>query len=166
MRFVHLLRKPLLLHGELDYGGPGSLGKRVRAPYEETTRIADGAVKVERAGRAPRQFALERAPELQALLTGFSALLGGDAATLQRYFAPELVENAPKWTLTLRPREPDLAHRLRSIVVDGRGDEPHCFALHEANGDASVMLLGTLSGAKLDDPPTPAQLDALCRAGP
>src|SRR5947199_7763184 len=35
-RFVHMLRKPLQLRGELHYGGTGVLGKRVDAPYRET----------------------------------------------------------------------------------------------------------------------------------
>src|SRR5436305_5164 len=64
VRFVHLLRSPLVLHGQLDYNGPGHLGKRVDAPYRETTTISDGAVQVQRDGRAARQFDLARAPEL------------------------------------------------------------------------------------------------------
>jgi len=166
VRFVHLLRRPLVLHGELEYGGAERLGKNVQTPYRESTAIADGAVTVTREGRAPRKFGLERAPELQALLASFSALLGGDALTLHKYYAVKLVENAAKWTLTLTPKDAGLARHLRDIEVDGAGKEPQCFALHEANGDASVMLLGGLAGAKLADPPTPAALDALCRAAP
>jgi len=166
VRFVHLLRKPLLLHGELDYGGADHLGKRVLAPYKEATVIADGAVSVTREGRAPRQFGLERAPQLQALLASFSALLGGDAATLRKYYTLELVENAPNWKLTLVPRDSGLARHLRRIVVDGGANEPRCFSLNEANGDGSVMLLGALADAKLADPPNATALDALCRGAP
>jgi len=79
IRFVHVLRKPLQLHGQLHYGGPGVLGKRVDAPYRETTNIANGEVEVQRDGKPARHFSLERAPELEALLGSFSALLGGDA---------------------------------------------------------------------------------------
>ena len=166
VRFLHLLRKPLVLHGELEYGGPERLGKNVQSPYRETTAIADGAVTVTREGRAPRKFGLERAPELQALLASFSALLGGDAATLQKYYTLQLVENATKWTLTLTPKDAGLSRHLRDIVVAGADNEPRCFALHEANGDASVMLLGALAKTQLADPPAAAALDALCRAAP
>ena len=166
VRFVHLLRKPLVLHGELEYGGAQRLGKNVQQPYRESTTIADGAATVAREGRAPRKFGLERAPELQALLASFSALLGGDADTLQRYYTLQLVEDAAKWTLTLTPRDSALGRHLRDIVVDGADNEPHCFTLHEANGDASVMLLGALAGAKLPDPPAATALAALCRAAP
>lgn len=166
VRFVHLLRKPLVLRGELDYGGAGRLGKRVQTPYDEATEISDGAVKVTRAGRAPRQFALDRAPELQALLASFSALLGGDSAALQNYYAVRLVERPAAWTLTLTPQDAALARHLRDIVVDGGGSEPRCFTLHQTNGDASVMLLGALASAPLHEPPDAGALGAMCRGTP
>ena len=165
MRFVHLLRRPLVLHGQLDYAGPGKLGKRVEAPYRETTTIADGAVDVVRDGRAPRHFDLERAPELNGLLTGFSALLGGDAATLQQFYTIDFVENAANWTLTFTPREQELAAHLRALVVAGSGSEPRCFTLRQNDGDSSTMLLGALADHALPQPPTPQNIAALC-AGP
>jgi hypothetical protein len=162
VRFVRILRKPLVLRGVLDYNGPGRLGKQVDSPYRETTTIADGAVKVEREGRKPAQFDLERAPELKALLTGFSALLAGDAATLQEFYTMELVENAANWTLTLTPRPPALAKHLRALSVEGSRSEPRCFTLQQNDGDSSVMLLGTLAAATLPQAPSPAVLAALC----
>jgi hypothetical protein len=166
VRFVRMLTRPLILHGELDYRGAGKLGKRIETPYREITTIADGAVEVQRAGRTPRHFSLDRAPALQGLLASFSALLGGDAPTLEKFYTVQLVENAPNWTLTLTPRAPELGKHLRDIVVDGAGKEPRCYTLHERDGDASVMLLGALAAAKLPDSPTPTALSTLCRAAP
>ena len=157
---MRLLRKPVVLRGELEYDGPGKLGKRIDAPYREATTITDGAVDVEREGRAPKHFDLERAPELKALLTGFSALLGGDAATLRGLYTISLVENAPTWTLTLVPAAP--AQHLRAFVVAGRDDEPRCFTLQQADGDSSTLLLGALAETALPQPPTPAALAAIC----
>ena len=162
VRFVHLLRKPLVLHGQLDYQGPGRLGKRVDAPYRETTAIADGAADVVREGRAPRHFDLQRAPELKALLTGFSALLGGDAATLQQLYTITFMDNNAVWTLTLTPRAPDLARHLHALTVAGNANEPRCFTLQQADGDSSTMLLGALATAVLPQPPTPGAVAALC----
>lgn len=166
MRFSHLLRKPLLAHGQLDYNGPGRLAKRVESPYREVTTIADGAVNVQREGRAVRHFSLDRAPELQALLVSFSALLGGNATQLEQFYTMHLVDNADGWVLTLTPRKPDLARQLHDITVDGRASDPRCFTLHEADGDTSVMLLDTLAAVRLPDPLTVAALSALCRAAP
>jgi hypothetical protein len=166
VRFVHLLRKPLVLRGELSYDGAQKLGKTVSAPYRETTTIADGNVEMQREKRAPRRFELSRAPELEALLASFSALLGGDAATLHRYYDANFVENAPKWILTLKPRDAGLARHLRDIVVDGADTEARCFTLHEANGDASVMLVGALAQAPLPATLDVAALHAQCSGTP
>jgi hypothetical protein len=163
VRFVRLLKTPQVQHGELEYAGPGKLGKRVEQPYRETMTIDAGSVEVQREGRSVRHFPLDRAPELQALLAGFSALLGGDAATLAKIFDIAFVDNASKWTLTLIPHEAALAKHLREIVVDGSANEPHCFSLHETDGDASIMLLGPLAAAALPVPPTRSSLDAICQ---
>ena len=163
MRFVSLLKRPLVLHGALHYGGAGELGKRVDAPYRETTTIANGDVDVERAGRSPQHFALDRAPELQVLLSAFSALLGGDAAALARFYALDLQQDGLRFTLTLTPRDAGLRRHLREFVVEGAGSEPRCFTLRQADGDESVMLLGALAAANLPSPPTRAALATLCR---
>jgi hypothetical protein len=162
VRFVAMLKRPLVLHGTLHYGGPGELGKRVDAPYRETTTVSAGKVDVEREGRAAQHFSLERAPELQVMLSAFSALLGGDAAALAQHYAIALVEHGERFTLTLTPRDRGLARHLRAVVVDGAGSEPACFSLQQADGDRSVMLLGALAAAPLPETPTPAAVAALC----
>ena len=164
VRFVGMLQRPLLLHGTLHYGGVNQLGKRVDSPYRESTSIADGQVEVQREGKSARRFSLERAPELQALLAGFSALLSGDVASLNSYYVMTLEQTGASWRLSLTPREPGLAKHLRDIVVNGNANETRCFTLHEVDGDASVMLLGVLAGAKLSDPPTATALATICGA--
>jgi hypothetical protein len=153
-----------VLHGELDYAGADKLGKRVDAPYRETTQVSGDDVAVTRENRAPKHFDLQRAPELKVLMGGFSALLGGDAAALQALYTISLVDNAPNWTLTLTPRDPKFAAHLHEFVIDGAGSEPRCFTLRQDNGDSSTMLLGPLAATKLPQPPTPAALAAICRA--
>jgi Outer membrane lipoprotein carrier protein LolA-like len=166
VRFVSVLKQPLLLRGQLHYGGATELGKRVEQPYAETTTISAGKVEVQRAGKPPQHFSLERAPELQALLAAFSALLGGDAATLARYYAIDAKQAGDSFTLTLTPRGADLAKHLRDVVVEGSGAEPRCFTLQQSDGDSSIMLLGRLAGVELPDPPTPDKLAVLCRTAP
>lgn len=163
VRFLHQLTRPLVLHGELDYGGVDKLGKRVDAPYRESTQVEGNGVTVARDGRAPRHFDLERAPELKVLMGGFSALLGGDANMLTSLYTISLVDNASNWTLTLVPRDAGLAKHLREFVIDGTAAEPRCFSLQQANGDSSVMLLGALAATTLPQPPTSAALAAICR---
>jgi hypothetical protein len=163
VRFSGMLDRPLILHGELEYLGPGKLGKRVDTPYKEQTTIADSSASVQRGDRAPRAFSLAQAPELEGFLRGFSALLGGDAATLQRDFELTASGSQAHWQLQLKPRDPRLVRRITAIEVDGAQDAPRCFRTHEADGDLGVLLVDALADAKLTTRPSPAQIDALCR---
>ena len=163
VRFVGMLKQPLVLHGDLHYGGAGKLGKRVDAPYKETTTIADDSVEVQRADKPPQRFPLDRAPELQTLLAAFGALLAGDAATLTKYYQVDATQAGNDFSLKLTARAAR-AGKLNHVVVsvDGSGDEPRCFSLYQPDGDASVMLLGSLASARLPDPPTRSALEKLC----
>ncbi len=164
MHFARLLKQPLVLRGQLDYAGAEKLGKRVDSPYKETTTIADGKATIERDGRGAKTFGLDHAPELQALLASFSALLGGDAETMNRYYAVTATTHNHTWMLDLQPRSASLARHLKDIVIDGRDKEPRCFTMTQGDGDASVMLLGDLAATTLPDPPTRTALETLCRA--
>jgi hypothetical protein len=164
VHFARLLKEPLVLHGQLDYGGADKLGKRVDSPYKETTTIADGKATIAREGRGTKSFGLDRAPELQGLLASFSAMLSGDAETMNRYYAVDQKGDQGIWTLTLQPRSPDLAKHLKSVVIDGVAKEPRCFTMTQGDGDVSVMLLGDLATAALAKPITRSALDNLCRA--
>ena len=52
--------------------------------------------------------------------------------------------------------------QLSTMIVDGRGNEPSCFTLREADGDSSTMLLGSLAQAKFGDPLTRESVEKLC----
>jgi hypothetical protein len=163
VRFSGMLDRPLILRGELEYLGPGRLGKRVDTPYKEQTTIADGSANVQRGDRAPRTFSLAQAPELEGFLRGFSALLGGDAQALQRDFELSASGSEDHWQLQLKPRDERLVRRISAIEVDGAKNAPRCFRTHEADGDLGVLLVDALADAKLTTRPSPAQIDALCR---
>ncbi len=163
VRFSGLLDRPLILRGELEYLGPGQLGKRVDSPYREQTTVANGEASVRRGDRAPRTFSLNQAPELEGFLRGFAALLGGDAATLARDFELVVRGDVANWQLTLKPRDPRLARRIRAIEVDGGGTTPRCFRTQEADEDISVLLVDTLAKVALPIRPLQTQIDALCR---
>ena len=89
VRFSPLVNEPLIVAGELGYDGPTSLDRRVTEPYRETVAIRGESVRVEREGEPTRSFGLNRAPELRGLLSGFTALLAGDPAVLERSFKVE-----------------------------------------------------------------------------
>jgi Outer membrane lipoprotein carrier protein LolA-like len=163
VRFSALLSRPLIVAGELGYSGPASLDRRVTTPYQETTMIRGASVRVEREGEPTRSFALKRAPELSGLLTGFSALLTGDVAALERSFSIEMSGDAASWQLQLTPKDATARRRLRQILIDGRRDQPRCFSMLNTDGGASVMLLGEAAQRELSSAASLDDLEQLCR---
>ena len=165
VRFSHMYDRALVARGELEYLGPGKLGKRVDSPYQETTTIADGEVTLQRGKRKPRQISLERVPELDGFLRGFSALLGGDVAAVQRDFELSSSGDTSHWRLRLAPRDPRLKKRIDAIEVDGSADTARCFSILDADDDASIMLVENLATAKLPEPLTRRNVESACRGG-
>ena len=159
-RFSALLREPVIVAGELSYLGPGSFERRVTLPYRETTAIHGESVRIEREGEASRTFGLKRAPELGGLLSGFAALLSGDAAAVAREFSVASTGDEQSWALELTPLTRNDRRRLRQILVSGAESETRCFAVVSEQGSASVMLLGSAAAQPIA---ADATLDALLR---
>jgi hypothetical protein len=164
VRFSALVNEPLIVAGELAYIDGASLDRRVTEPYKETVAIRGESVRVEREGSPPRSFGLNRAPELRGLLRGFTALLAGDPAALERNFSVAANGDDDAWTLELTPIDERARKRLQQIVVNGRTDVPQCFTMHTANGGASVLLLGAAAQRELPKPTTLEALKRLCSA--
>ena len=164
VRFSTLVNEPLIVAGELVYTDATSLDRRVMQPYRETVAIRGESVRVEREGSPPRSFGLNRAPELRGLLSGFTALLAGDSAALERNFSIAANGSDAAWTLELTPIDKRARRRLQQIVVNGRADVPQCFTMLTANGGASVLLLGAAAERELPKPTTLETLKHLCSA--
>jgi hypothetical protein len=162
VRFSPLINEPLIVAGELGYTDATSLDRRVTEPYRETVAIRGESVRVEREGSPPRSFGLNRAPELRGLLSGFTALLTGDSAALERNFSIAASGTDAAWTLELTPSDNRARQRLQQIVVNGRADVPQCFTMLTANGGASVLLLGAAADRELPKPTTLEALKHLC----
>jgi hypothetical protein len=165
VRFAQIFDRPVIARGELEYLGPGQLGKRVDSPYKETMTIADGQVSVQRGSREPRKIALGQIPELEGFLRGFSALLGGDADTLARDFSLQTTGTMARWKLVLTPKDSRLKRRIKAIEVDGAASSARCFSVLDADGDASIMRVEELASEELPKPLTRTNMEITCRRG-
>ena len=166
LRSSAMLKTPLRVQGEYRRPDQDTLVREVRSPYAETTTIRAGRATIARAGRAPRSFALSRAPELEGLQASFGALLGGDHPSLQQQYRLQASGTHQRWTLVMAPREAGLGARLRGITLHGQDDELLCIETRPA-GDAPVQRT-LLAGAALAaaDVDTEQALAALCQDGP
>jgi hypothetical protein len=162
VRWSQLLAKPLVTSGRLEYRGPDALARHVEQPYVEDTEIAGDEVRIARTGQRTQHFSLGRAPELRGLMAGFSALLGGDSEALERAFDAQVAFEHDGWSIELKPKDARTAKRIAAIDIHGRGNEPRCFAVNEAGGNGSILVLGAAAEAKLPDPLDRAALERRC----
>jgi hypothetical protein len=163
-RFSKLLRRPIVVSGELAYLGAGSLDRRVTNPHRETTTIRGTAVRIEREGQDVRSFALDRVPELEGFLTAFGALLAGDSAALERTFAIAANgDEAGDWTLELTPLDERARRREILIRIYGRGDELRCVATSDTKEGGSITVLGRRPPAAISPASSFEDLIADCR---
>lgn len=159
-----VLSRPLVVEGTLHWLGGDRLERDVTRPFQETARAGDGELSVQRGDGAVHRVPLDRAPQVGALLAGFRALLGGDLATVQRDFTLAAQGSEARWVVTLTPITPQLRQQLQSVVIDGRAEEPRCMRVTDANGDASITLLGAMATAGLQSvAPLESALAARCR---
>ena len=164
-RFSHLLKKPLRTSGTLQYRSDGVLARTVDTPYREVTEVAGDQVRISRGDKPVRTLSLQRAPQLRMLLGSFRALLEGKLVPLQQDFEVTLLQDGPTlWTLTLKPRDAQLARHLASIEVFGSGDHPACVQAREPDGDGAITLMGEAPAASATLT-TRAELERSCRAG-
>lgn len=162
-----VLDRPLIVSGTLRWAGGDRLERDIERPFKATAKVGNGEIAIQRGSGDVHHVALAQAPQVAALLTGFRALLGGDAAILAQDFVVGAEGNAAHWVLTLTPRGADLKRQLQSIVIDGRARTPRCLTLHEANGDTSITLLGSLAKAGLRSAaPLESAVAARCRNDP
>ena len=170
VRASRLLKEPLRLAGEYRRPDDDTLVREVRTPYAETTTITTGTgagqATIQRGSRS-RTYSLERVPELANLQASFGAMLAGDRAALERYYAIATRGTRTRWIMVLVPKQASLAEKVRQIVLYGRGSELRCIET-EARGDGGGSgetqrtLLAT--AARAADAETGAEaLAALCR---
>jgi hypothetical protein len=161
-RFSHVLKRPARTSGTLEYRADGVMVRDVKSPHLERTEVSADEVRIQRGQRPVQRLSLQRAPQLRVLLASFRALLDGRLAPLTQDFEVALTEQAPRWTLTLRPRDARLAKYLTRIEVYGAGDRPRCLEAVEPDGDATLTLFDSTA------PPPPrvdrATLEQQCRA--
>lgn len=165
-RFSPMLSRPLVVSGELEFRGPGSLARIVRKPYQERAEIRGDTVTLQRADQPAQHFSLDRAPEMRSLVASFSALLSGNVPALRSEFALDLHGSERSWTIGLTPLDPRVHQHIRSILVTGAGAEPRCLTTFQANDDTDVMLLADAAHVSVPATPDRAWFDMQCRAAP
>jgi hypothetical protein len=144
------LKAPLVSRGTYTWFGGLEFERVTSWPYDETARASGGHLSVTRPNGTERHVALERAPVLEVLFSGLSAVLSGDSAALDRSFQIDLAGEST-WRLRLVPRDEALRTRVPALVLRGESDRIRC-AYFEGSGSETLTLLGDQGSPRADEP--------------
>lgn len=142
VRFRPALRAPLVSAGTLTWHGGLEFERVVATPYRETGRVRGRTLTITRPRGPERVIPLARAPELQVLFGGLSALFAGDAAAIETLFTVEL-EGGSTWRLRLVPKDATLRERVEALELRGEGGHARCLILRQPGAEALTLLGAT-----------------------
>lgn len=137
-KYLKVLKAPLQTSGTLTYTAPDKLEKRTLRPKPEVLVIDGKVLTVETAGKR-HTLKLQDYPVLWAFVESIRATLGGDIATLERFYKVDLEGGPARWQLFLAPRERSMSRVISLIRIGGAGSRIELIEVQEAKGDRSVM---------------------------
>jgi Outer membrane lipoprotein carrier protein LolA-like len=142
-RTVSGLDLPLHAAGTLSFTAPDRFTRTTTEPRAESMEVQGNQLLLKRGGRT-RQMAVDAIPELMALIEAVRGTLTGNAALLRSVFNTRVEGNAARWTLTLVPRDAQLAQQVRELKITGLHSDMRSVELWLAGGDRSVMSIEPL----------------------
>lgn len=141
-KYSTLTTEPLQSSGTLAYLRPDRIVKRTAKPHEETISVAGDVLTVENPARKQsRELSLAGYPVVWAFVESIRGTLSGNAGILKRFYEVRLDGSPTAWTLTLKPRERQMADVVDAIRLFGSGERIQTIEILEASGDRSVMAI-------------------------
>jgi hypothetical protein len=140
--YLAVLDRPVVASGELLYERPDRLEKRTLAPRRASLILEKGNLTVE-SGQRKRVLALRDYPQIAPFIESIRATLAGDRGALEQVFQLSFDGSLARWTLSLVPLDAKLQSVVREIRIEGARDELHTVNILQADGDRSVMTIGS-----------------------
>jgi|TARA_B100001971_G_scaffold148255_1_gene137331 hypothetical protein len=150
IKSLGILESTLEQSGILIYSAPETVIREIRKPVTETYAIIGHTVQIMKGGEEER-IDLDAVPLLMAFIESFRATLSGNIKRLGEHYHLDFIGNGTNWKLSLRPRNPELAAFVDSIVFTGRYTRIEEILISETGGDWSRMSLVPIVEAG-DDP--------------
>lgn len=137
-KYLKVLNAPRVSSGTLTFTAPDKLEKRTLKPKPEVLRVDGGVLTVETAQGERRTLRMEDYPVLRAVVESIRATLGGDVATLKRYYDIDLEGGRDAWQIYLAPRERSMRQVISQIRIGGSGARVDLIEVQETRGDRTV----------------------------
>jgi hypothetical protein len=138
--FLHVLKRPVESYGVMSYEAPSHLEKRTVEPRPERLVLDGDELTVERKGRT-HVLELAAYPSIRPFIESLRATLAGDLPALEREFNVDFAGTLERWTLTLSPRDANVAKSVSRVRIEGARDALLKVEIFQADGDRSLMTL-------------------------
>jgi hypothetical protein len=138
--YLRVLDQPVETTGELRFTPPDHLEKTSRGLNAETLVADKDTVTIERGGRR-QTLSLAQYPEIAVFVDSIRGTLAGDRALLEKTYGLSLKGTAPRWTLTLVPRDDKLTRIVNRVAISGSQGEVRRVEIDQPDGDHSVMSI-------------------------
>lgn len=140
--YLGILERPVISAGVLIYAAPDHMEKRTVRPRAEAL-IVDGDVATVQRGRRSYRMELSAYPQVAPFVDAIRDTLAGDQGALERVFTVGFEGTVAEWRLRLVPLDKKVAGRVRRVEISGGRDEIRTVEILQADGDRSVMTLGS-----------------------
>ncbi|MGH8296007.1 MAG: LolA-related protein [Steroidobacteraceae bacterium] len=144
--YLSVLEGPLTSSGVLIYDAPDHLEKRTLKPKRESLVLQGSELTVQR-GRHTYHLDLKSYPQVAPYVEAVRATLAGDLGGLESVFKVTFEGSLAHWKLGLVPLDRKAARQVRSIRIVGAEGNIRSVQIDKANGDRSVMRLGSPEGS-------------------
>jgi hypothetical protein len=146
LRYVEIRESPRLPKPRESRGSlratSESLVKRVDWPQAETWRILTDRMEwMSSDGSAVKFVRFDKAPAAGALADGLRLAVSGDLMALQRRFTVSIDGDASDWSVTLKPRDAQLARFIETLTIKGVGGTMKTLVVAEVRGGRTTTEL-------------------------
>jgi hypothetical protein len=137
---VPMLNAPLMISGSLSYVAPDYVRKTTTSPLPEDFVLDHDQVTLTSGPNHQTQvFSLHQSPQIGGLVEGIRATLAGDLPSLERVYDVRLSGTEAHWQLLLRPKDPQVTHFVKWILIAGRQNQIQTIDTASGAGDHSEM---------------------------
>jgi len=139
-RHIAALISPLESEGVLTFTPPSGLLKEVTTPRAISYRVEGDQVFIhDPRATEDMAFSLADAGVLQAFIEAIRAPLAGDLVTLRKFWEPHLGGSLLHWSLTLKPKGPELSALVLQVTVNGERGTVTAISIVQSDGDSSHL---------------------------
>ena len=140
------LKKPLVTRGKLTFSRQQGVLWLIERPYRMSYVLGEGRI-VEIGSDGLRRVRDSRdVPGLAQVGRVFRAVLGARTEALREYFDASVQGDTARWTIELKPRQPQLAQFISGIQLSG-GRFVEEIRIDESAGDSTQIRFSDSQGA-------------------